>query len=51
MANLEQRLKEVRRLGFDSCIIPRYGTEKLKAPEGLTLYRVRNVREAIEIAL
>ena len=51
VANLEQRLKEVRRLGFDSCIIPRYGTEKLKAPEGLTLYRVRNVREAIEIAL
>ena len=51
VSNLEQRLREVRRLGFESCIIPRNGSERVRAPEGLTLYRVRNVREAIEIAL
>ena len=51
VTHLEQRLREIRRLGFESCIIPRHGSEKIQAPEGLQLYRVRNVREAIEIAL
>lgn len=50
VSNLEQRLNEVHRLGFEKCMIPRRGTEKLKAPEGLELYRVRNIREAIELA-
>lgn len=51
VSNLEQRLNELSRLGFDKCIIPRRGTEKLKAPEGMELLRVRNIREAIELAL
>lgn len=51
VTNLEQRLNEIRRLGFEKCIIPRRGTEKLKAPEGLEILRVKNIREAIEIAL
>lgn len=51
VSSLEQRLKEVQRLGFDHCIVPRFGSERIKPPEGLTLYRVRNVHEAIEIAL
>lgn len=51
VSNLEQRLNEVRRLGFERCIIPRYGTESVTAPEGLELLRVRSVREAIEVAL
>lgn len=51
VSNLEQRLNEVRRLGFERCIIPRYGTETVTAPEGLELLRVRSVREAIEVAL
>ena len=51
VTHLEQRLREIRRLGFESCIIPRHGSEKIQVPEGLQLYRVRNVREAIEIAL
>ena len=29
----------------------RYAAEKLEIPEGLTVYRVRNLREAIEIAM
>ena len=51
VSNLEQRLNEIRRLGFEKCLIPRRGTEKMKAPEGLELLRVRNIREAIELLL
>lgn len=51
VTNLEQRLAEVARLGFTRCIIPRHGTEAVTAPRGLQLLRVRNIREAIEIAL
>ena len=51
VSNLELRLAEVARLGFTRCIIPRHGTEKLTAPKGLQLLRVRNLREAVEIAL
>ncbi len=51
VSNMAQRLTEVSRLGFHKCIIPKSGTEKLEIPEGLTVYRVRNLREAIEVAL
>ena len=51
VSGLEQRLGEIARLGFRKCIIPRHGTQKLLPPEGLELIRVRNVREAVEIAL
>ena len=51
VSSIGQRLAEVARLGFNKCIIPKSGTEKLEIPEGLTAYRVRNLREAIEIAL
>jgi DNA repair protein RadA/Sms len=51
VSNLEQRLAEIARLGFTKCVIPRHGTETVSAPKGLRLLRVRNVREAIEIAL
>ena len=51
VANLSQRLNEIARLGFRRCVIPRQGAERLDAPEGLELLRVRNIHEAIEIAL
>ena len=51
VSHLNQRLGEVARLGFTKCIIPRGGSEKLEIPKGLTVYRVRNIREAIETAL
>ena len=51
VSNMNQRLGEVARLGFKKCIIPRNGSEKLDIPAGLTVYRVRNIREAIETAL
>ena len=51
VSNLTQRLAEVRRLGFNKCIIPKKAGIKLEIPEGLTVYQVRNLREAIEIAM
>ena len=51
VSNMNQRLSEVARLGFSKCIIPRNGSEKLDIPAGLTVYRVRNICEAIETAL
>jgi len=51
VSHLNQRLSEVNRLGFKKCIIPKTGSEKLEIPHGLTVYRVRNLREAIEMAL
>ena len=51
VSHMNQRLAEVTRLGFKKCIIPRFGSEKLDIPEGLTVYKVRNLREAIETSL
>lgn len=51
VSHLNQRLGEAARLGFKKCILPRSGSEKLDIPTGMTVYRVRNLREAIETAL
>ena len=51
VSQMSQRLSEVARLGFKKCIIPRGGAEKLEIPDGLVVYRVRNIWEAIEIAI
>ena len=51
VSHMNQRLAEVARLGFKKCIIPRNGAEKLEIPDGLQVFRVRNLREAIEMAL
>ncbi len=44
---LGQRLSEVRRLGFTKCLVPARGSGKLVVPEGLSLIRITNIREAI----
>ncbi len=46
-----QRLSEIRRLGFEQCILPKQNFEGIAVPEGLKLYPVRNIREAIICAL
>ena len=51
VSHMNQRLAEISRLGFRKCMIPKGGSEKLDIPEGLTVYRVKNIREAIETAL
>lgn len=49
--HINQRLSEVARLGFKRCIIPKNSAEKLEIPENLTVYPVKNLMEAIEMAL
>ena len=51
VSHMNQRLAEAVRLGFKKAIIPKNGAEKLEIPDGLTVYRVRNIREAIETAI
>ena len=51
VSNLSQRLTEVARLGFHKCIIPKSGSDKVEIPKELTVYRVRNLREAIEVSM
>ena len=48
---LEQRLAEVRRLGFAVCIVPQLRDKRLKLPEGLKLIQVRNISEALSAAI
>lgn len=51
VSNMNQRLAEAARLGFKQCIIPRGITERLEIPHDLTVYQVRNLSEAIAVAL
>lgn len=51
VSHMNQRLSEAARLGFKKCIIPQNGSEKIEIPQELTVYRVRNLREAIEISV
>ena len=51
VSQMEQRLSEVVRLGFKRCIIPRKTSVKLEVPSSLEVYYVKNLAEAIEIAL
>ena len=46
---LNQRLSEVRRLGFTKCLIPARNSGKLIVPEGLELIKVSNIRQAIAV--
>ena len=48
---LNQRLLEVKRLGFIKCMIPKRIQGKLTVPEGLELIRVSNIREAMAALL
>lgn len=46
---INQRLSEVRRLGFTKCLIPARSSGKIATPAGLDLIRVSNIREAIAV--
>lgn len=49
--DLNQRLSEVRRLGFTKCLIPARSSGRIVQPEGLDLIRVKNIREALAVLL
>ncbi len=45
----EQRVKEAVKLGFTTCILPKISLESIKAPKGIKLIGVSNIREAMQI--
>ncbi len=47
VSGMEQRLSEVRRLGFDCCIVPKWKGVQRNVPKGLRLIEVRNIQEAL----
>ena len=51
VSQLERRLNECRRLGFEGCVVPRAGLEGVRAPPGLRVYGARTLREALELLL
>ena len=46
-----QRLAEIARMGFKSCILPQNVKNRLTAPEGLELVHVKTISEAIAIGV
>lgn len=49
---LNQRLAEVRRMGFTKCLVPqRHGRQTIVPPAGLQLIPVKNIREALAVLL
>jgi len=46
---IEQRLKEAAKLGFERAIIPRSNAAKIKGIKGITIVGVRKIREAINL--
>ena len=51
VSNINYRLQEIARLGFKKCVIPHNCTDEISVPEGLAIFKVKNIREAIEIVL
>ena len=45
--HLSERLSEVHRLGFETCIIPKQRKDQIRAPQGLALIEARNIAEAM----
>lgn len=48
VSNLDLRLSELKKLGFDKVLIPFQGSAKILPPEGMDVVRVKNIRQAIE---
>ena len=45
--HLSERLSEVHRLGFETCIIPKQRKDQIRTPQGLALIEARNIAEAM----
>lgn len=43
----DQRVNEARKLGFETCVLPKLCLDKLRKTEGIRLAGVENIREAI----
>jgi len=51
VSQVNQRLAEIARMGFNVCIMPGRQNNKLQKPDGLDLVYVKNINEAIRAAV
>jgi len=51
VSQINLRLAEIARMGFEACIMPGRTKSKIQVPEGLKLIHVKNITEAISKAL
>jgi len=51
VSNLVQRLSEIHRLGFKTCVIPNQKNGRVPQLEGLTVLQAANIGEAIRLVL
>jgi len=51
VSQVNQRLAEIARMGFITCIMPSNTKSKVQTPEGLKLVYVKNIGEAIKVAI
>ena len=49
ITHMEQRLSEVKRLGFTQCMVPAHKVKDLRAPAGLELLPVENISRALRL--
>ena len=49
ITHMEQRLSEVKRLGFTQCMVPAHKIKDLKSPAGLELLPVANISGALRL--
>ena len=51
VSNLNQRLSEIARLGFQRCVIPAHVRNEIRCPDSLKLISVKNIGEAVAAVL
>ena len=51
ISQIDRRIAECKRLGFRSIVIPRQNNKRLKAQEGVRVYGVETLAEAISILM
>ena len=51
VSNLNQRLSEIARLGFQRCLIPAHVRNEIRCPDSLKLISVKNIGEAVAAVL
>ena len=50
-AQAERRLAECGRLGFHSCVMPRSDARRVRVPDGMRVYGVETLAEALAVLL
>jgi DNA repair protein RadA/Sms len=51
VSQMERRVKEAARLGFERCLVPAMGAKVGRAPKGIELIPVSTLKEAVRVGL